>query len=239
MRLLYILMLLPILVFGNIGTVAGVKGKSTIHRYNQSISVKNGVKIKVKDTITTADNSRLQVIMKDNTIITIGENSEYSFDKYTYGNGATPDVSMQFKKGFFRAITGKISKIAPERFHIKTRSSTIGIRGTHFYGVVNGNEERIVCIRGEIVVSTKLRNYRLLAGYSISLRNGVWNIDKTPKGLRDKRVIKAKRHEASKELQDRDILLNNPQEVIDKGVDISSGTTITPPDTPSYDPDIP
>jgi len=238
MRLLYIL-LIPMLVWGNIGTVAGVKGKSTIHRYHKSISVKNGVKIKVKDTITTSKGSRLQVIMKDNTIITIGENSEYSFDKYTYGNGATPDVSMKLKKGFFRAITGKISKIAPERFHIKTRSSTIGIRGTHFYGVVNGNEERIVCIRGEILVSTKLRNYTLSAGHSVSLRNGVWSINRAPKGSKSKRPIRAKKHEASRELRDKNILLNNPQEVIDKGVDISSGTTITPPDTPSYDPDIP
>lgn len=232
MRLLYILMLLPIFIFANIGTVAGVKGKSTIHRYSKSIDAQNGVGIKLKDIVTTQDNSKIQVIMKDNTIITIGENSEYSFDEYTYGNGVTPEVSMKLEKGFFRAITGKISKIAPERFHIKTRSATIGIRGTHFYGVVNGDEEKIGCIRGKIVVSTKLKNYILIAGQSVSLHNGVWNINRNPKGLKYKKPLKAKRHEASKELENRDILLNNTQ-----GVDISSGSIPTPPNTPSYDPD--
>ena len=230
------LMLIPMLLIANIGTVAGVKGTSTIHRYNKSIKAKNGTTIKLKDTINTQNNSKVQVIMKDKTIITIGENSEYSFDIYTYGGGKTPEVSMQLKRGFFRAITGKIAKIAPKRFHIKTRSATIGIRGTHFYGKVNGDEEKIGCIRGKVIVYTKLKNYILIAGQSVTLHNGLWNTSMFSKSRAKEKAkaLKAKKHEASKEMNNRDILINNT-----RGVDIQSGSIPTPPDTPSFNPDLP
>lgn len=234
---LYILplMLIPMLLVANIGTVAGVKGDSKIHRHTKVIKAKNGIAIKLKDTVKTGNNSKTQVIMKDKTIITIGENSEYSFDKYSYGRGQTPEVSMQLKKGFFRAITGKIAKVAPKRFHIKTRSATIGIRGTHFYGIVKGDEEKIGCIRGKVIVYTKLKNYILIAGQSVTLHNGLWNMTMLPKSKAKSKAktLKAKKHEASKELQNRDVLINSSQ-----GIDIDSGSIPTPPDTPSYNPDI-
>lgn len=221
------LLFVPLFLFANIGTISGVKGKATIHRATKLIEVKNAVSIKVKDSITTEQNAKVQVIMKDKTIITIGENSEYSFDVYTYGDGQEPKVSMELKRGFFRAITGEMSKIAPKRFHIKTRSATIGIRGTHFYGSIRKDEEKITCISGKVIVFTRLKNYLLLAGNSVTLHNGLWNISTLPK------APKAKRHENSKELKHRDILINNTQ-----NVNINSGSISTPTDTPSYNPDL-
>ncbi|MFK5976131.1 MAG: FecR family protein [Sulfurovum sp.] len=218
------LMLLPLLVFGNIGTISGVKGKSNIHRANKIIKIKNGATIKVRDSITTAKNSKVQVIMKDKTIITIGANSEYSFDTYTYGNGQKPKVSMELKRGFFRVITGKISKIAPKRFHIKTRSATIGIRGTHFYGEVKGSEENIGCISGTIIVDTKIKTYLLNAGHNITLHNGLWSMAILPK------APKAKRIKGSKKVENRDILIHNT------GINIKTGSTNIPTPPPAHTP---
>ena len=237
MRIYILLLLLSSFIFANIGTIAGVKGKSTIYRNGKSIDIKRGCnktiyylhRNKVKDVINTKDNSKIQVIMKDKTIITIGENSEYSFDKYTYGNGQTPEVSMKLKRGFFRAITGKISKIAPKRFHIKTRSSTIGIRGTHFYANVTEEKETIGCIRGKIIVSTKLNNYILLAGHSVSLSKGVGKVSMASSSQKSK---KPQNIGISKEVGNMDVLVNKAP-----ALNIGSGSIITPPSTPNYDPD--
>ena len=56
-------------------------------------------------------------------------------------------------KGLFRTITGKIGKIAPKKFKIKTKNATIGIRGTEI--VIKASPiggDKIACTRGAISV---------------------------------------------------------------------------------------
>jgi hypothetical protein len=187
-NLLITLLSVPIILWGSIGQVAALKGEATVHRSGKNILLKNGADILKKDRVTTAKNSRVQILLKDRTIITIGEKSDYVFNDYVFGkNRAKAD--MQARHGFFRIITGKISKIAPQRFMVKTKSATIGIRGTHFYGIVGDEYEQIGCLGGMISVKTPDRLFLLEAGKMVVWQNGNWKAMSIKAGGRGKKML--------------------------------------------------
>ncbi len=61
-------------------------------------------------------------------------------------------VELNMIEGTFRTITGKIGKFAPKRFNLKTKSASIGIRGTQIVMSISPNEEKIFCTEGKIFV---------------------------------------------------------------------------------------
>jgi hypothetical protein len=53
-----------------------------------------------------------------------------TIDEYVYTpGGKKSNCALRFVRGVFRVITGQITKLNPERFRVKTRMATIGIRG--------------------------------------------------------------------------------------------------------------
>ncbi len=172
MKLILLFLLTLSGLSGSIGNVASMIGDAKIVRAGGDVSLAISTPIEEKDLIVTQGRTRVQILLNDDTVITIGPNSEFGFDKFN--NSATPEVKMSAKKGFFRAMSGKIGKIAPNRFKIKTRSATIGIRGTHFMGQIGADSEKIACIRGAITMTTALKMYELPSGQMITLAQGSW-----------------------------------------------------------------
>ncbi|WP_305863292.1 FecR family protein, partial [Aliarcobacter butzleri] len=84
-----------------------------------------------------------------NTIVTIGKESSLNIEEYIF-NTSTKEAKTELNvlKGAFHTITGEIGKVNPDKFKLKTKSASIGIRGTEFYG----DENRIVCTQGRIIV---------------------------------------------------------------------------------------
>lgn len=76
---------------------------------------------------------------------------------------------MQANRGFFRSVTGKIGKIAPERFKVKTQLATIGIRGTDFSAQLGDGLASYVCNRGEITLSFSQIQKSLTGGNTLVL----------------------------------------------------------------------
>lgn len=168
-----ILALMPLMLSAKIGTVSAFRSEVTIERGAQRLAVGTGFGIEQKDVMYTGEKSRAQMIMEDEAVITVGENSIYRFTTYDVGEAR---ATMELKRGFFRTITGKIGKIAPKRFKIKTRSATIGIRGTHLAAEVGSDYEKIWCFRGAITVDTPDKHYEIEAGKMIVFRQGVWRV---------------------------------------------------------------
>jgi len=158
---------------GNIGTVTSLKGEAKLtHEKTVTTLIKNE-SIAEKDRINTASKSRVQVILKDDTVITIGPDSEYYFE--TFQESGDVQVNMRIERGFFKSVTGKIGKIAPERFKIQTKAATIGIRGTQFMGYVTEDEEIIGCVQGAIIVWTKSGlTFDVPAGKMLIYKDGAW-----------------------------------------------------------------
>ena len=139
-------------LFASIGTVTSLEGKATIQREGKNIIALAGIEIEKKDIVSTELNSKLKITLIDNTIITIGKEStlnieEYIFDNIKADNSAT---ELNFVKGAFHTITGEIGKINPSKFKLKTKSASIGIRGTEIYG----DEKIIICTSGIIDVTS-------------------------------------------------------------------------------------
>jgi hypothetical protein len=153
MKILILLLTLTALLMANIGTVSVVLGEVIVDRVGSTILVQTGSTLEERDIIKTSDNSKVQIIFKDETILTIGELSEFKIEEYLFEEQQEPKFKVSFVKGAFRSITGKIGKIAPKKFKLKTKTATMGIRGTHFMGQITDAGDRFACTYGEITVT--------------------------------------------------------------------------------------
>ena len=152
MKIIVLLMMSFLFLFANIGKVSALKGDANIQRGKDNIVVKIGSILEKNDTISTKENAKVQIIFEDNTIITLGKNSALNINDYVYDT-KTPKNSktdFNFFKGAFKTISGNIGKINREKFKLKTKSATMGIRGT----IILGNQRVIACTSGQIVVES-------------------------------------------------------------------------------------
>ena len=92
-----------------------------------------GLRLSEGDRLTTAEGASAIIKLEDGTRMTIRPNSEMILQTYQFKESA-PDNSMlmQLVRGGFRAVTGLISKNAPNAARVQTSTATIGIRGTDF-----------------------------------------------------------------------------------------------------------
>ncbi len=147
-----LLMIITVSLWANIGNIMAMKGVADVKRANSLLSASNGMVLLEGDELITKTKTRVQVMLKDNTVITIGSNSTFSFLEFVFDTTKRSKISMKASRGFFRSVTGKISKVAPERFKIVTLTATIGIRGTDFSGDISPQKEIFKCYEGEISV---------------------------------------------------------------------------------------
>jgi hypothetical protein len=92
-----------------------------------------GLSLKEGDRLTTSEGASAIIKLDDGTRMTVRPNSELVVQQYRFKESA-PDNSMlmQLVRGGFRAVTGLISKNAPDAARVRTSTATIGIRGTDF-----------------------------------------------------------------------------------------------------------
>ena len=103
-----------------------------VTRGNEVISVTAvGFKVKENDTIKTFRKSTVQIRLNDNTIIKIGQKTTLNIEKYLYDtqNKGNNTANLKIENGSFQIKTGSIGDDAPSNFKIKTKFSTIGLRG--------------------------------------------------------------------------------------------------------------
>ena len=183
MKHILFLLLLTGSIFANIGNIMALKGKATLHRTSQQLPVQSGMPILQGDKISTSGKTRVQIILKDDTIITVGANSSISFDTFSYDGTKKSTIQMSSKRGFFRSVTGKIGKIAPERFMVKTSSATIGIRGTDFSVLQAHGIERFTCHRGgiRVKIGNKVRDLAPGESFEFKSKKGPLTHDFEPK----------------------------------------------------------
>lgn len=109
----------------------------------------NGSKVFFGDTIYVKSKSNAQILFLDETVMTVGENTELTIDDFVY-DPKTDDGNFvtNIKSGTVKFITGKISKKNPDNLEVKMPAGTLGARGTEFLVVSNSNEESTVLLLG-------------------------------------------------------------------------------------------
>ncbi len=101
-----------------------------------------GLALNEGDRLTTSDGSSAIIKLQDGTRMTLRPNSDIVLQRYQFKEGAQDNsMVMQLLRGGLRAITGLISKNAPNAARLQTPTATIGIRGTDFDArLCNGTE---------------------------------------------------------------------------------------------------
>ncbi|MEA3554904.1 MAG: FecR domain-containing protein [Campylobacterota bacterium] len=152
MKKYLLLLLVPILSYASIGKITVLKGDVKIQRDGGVIQAKNGTTLEKHDFIKTNVKGKVQIVFSDKTIFTIGKNSTLDIADYLYDESKPKQNKAKFNvlKGAFSSITGRIGKLNKSKFKLKTKSASIGIRGT----VVKANQETVMCTEGAITVTT-------------------------------------------------------------------------------------
>jgi len=152
MKKYLLLLLVPILSYAGVGKITVLKGDVKIQRDGGVIQAKNGTTLEKHDFIKTSAKAKVQIVFTDKTIFTIGKNSTLDIADYLYDESKPKENRAKFNvlKGAFSSITGRIGKLNKSKFKLKTKSASIGIRGT----VVKANQETIMCTEGAITVTT-------------------------------------------------------------------------------------
>ena len=140
-----------------VGKVSLVKGRASALQQASVTNLYVGAPVYVGARILTGSNARVRLLMVDDTAIILGGNTEFVVSDYRYDAVADAGrASLELVRGFFRAITGRITKRKNASFTLRTASLTLGVRGTDFWGEQHPNLAQIALISGHsIIVSTR------------------------------------------------------------------------------------
>lgn len=174
-KILLLLLTFNLLLFANVAKIVAMNGEATVLRDNNTITLAVGNELLKDDVIQTKNNTKIQIIFKDETIVTIGKNSEFKINDYIFDEANQQyNANLGLVQGTFRTITGKIGKVAPEKFKLNSKSSSIGIRGTQILSNVQIQGDTIFCTEGEIEIVSQLtgETITLQAGQFVQIREG-------------------------------------------------------------------
>ena len=109
--------------------------------------VESGKPLFLNDHVTTDMAGKLQVMLLDETVFTLGPNSDMVLDEFVYdpANGSGK-VAARVTKGVFRFVTGKVAQRDPANMRVKLPVGTLGIRGTMAIGAVEGGKETAILL---------------------------------------------------------------------------------------------
>ena len=109
----------------------------------------NGSKIFFGDTIISNSRSNAQILFIDQTVLTLGEDTELTVDEFVYDpNSQNGSFISTVKAGTVKFITGQISKKNPDNLEVKVPAGTLGARGTEFVVLSESNNESTVVLLG-------------------------------------------------------------------------------------------
>ena len=117
---------------GDVVRVSAVEGDSGIGR------VTSGTKIFLGDEIEVASDGRMQIMLVDETVFTLGSGARLVIDEFVYDPASqTGSMTTNITKGAFRFVSGKLAKSSPKAMKVKLPSASLSIRGTQVAGIVD------------------------------------------------------------------------------------------------------
>ena len=128
------------------GVTGAVQGEARLEspaRQTTLEQVASGEDVVMGDAVSTRTKSRLQIMLLDQTAITMGENASLVIDEFVYDpDNADSAMSASVAQGAFRLVTGGVARSNPEGTKVKLPSAVLTIRGT----TTEGNCDSTGCI---------------------------------------------------------------------------------------------
>jgi hypothetical protein len=137
------------------GQVVRLQGAAVAMQDAVPRPLKVGDKVLRGDVISTGKGARIELKMIDDAVMTLSEKTVFVVIDYI-ASGPKPTASMRLLEGAFAAASGKIPQLASAGMRIETETSTIGIRGTTFWGgKLDGNFQIALLSKGSITVENR------------------------------------------------------------------------------------
>lgn len=143
MKIVRIMVISAALILGNmtlcmaepdyIGIVKSVTRDAFIIRKGETTPAVVNMKIMNKDIVKTGPQGAIGFILKDDTVISMGPESQIVIDDFIF-DPAQKNMSLiaRMLHGTVSYFSGQIVKLSPESVRFETPMATIGMRGTHF-----------------------------------------------------------------------------------------------------------
>tara|TARA_X000001036_G_scaffold272546_1_gene253156 strand:+ start:26 stop:601 length:576 start_codon:yes stop_codon:yes gene_type:complete len=129
-----------------IGVIAVGIGE-ILNQKNEKLST--GSKIYFGDTIIVKEQSNAQILLLDETALTVGEKSELTIDDFVYDpKSKVGKIVSNIKVGTVRIVTGEISNQNPENLKVNIPTGSVGARGTEFVVVTESDEKSTIVLLG-------------------------------------------------------------------------------------------
>ena len=102
--------------------------------------LKSGDAVFENTRLVAGKQSSASVVLRDGTTLVLSENSQFNVEKFAF-DATTQSGSMLINllQGSMRMLTGLIAKLNPEAIQVKTKTLSVGIRGTDF--IVNTEDK--------------------------------------------------------------------------------------------------
>ncbi len=143
----------PALAAEQAGVSAAVRGQVALTRAQVAVGrqVVSGEDIFLEDAIKSGVRSGMQILLLDETVFTIGPESELVVDEFVYDpNTSAGKLSARVTKGVFRFVSGKIAKEKPSNMNVALPSGNLGVRGTMAAGRSNDvTKQSLLVLLGE------------------------------------------------------------------------------------------
>ncbi len=132
------------------GVSAAVRGSVELARAQEAArGVASGEKIYLADALRSGGDSGMQVLLLDETVFTLGPDSEIAIDEFVYDpKSRKGKLDAQIVRGVFRFVSGRIAKDRPDDVRLRLPTGTIGIRGTIVAGKVEDDGSAVIVLLG-------------------------------------------------------------------------------------------
>ncbi|HKN86639.1 MAG TPA: FecR family protein, partial [Nitrospiraceae bacterium] len=117
-----------------IGLVTTLEGKAYVAREGVSkpLSLGGQDEVLVHDVIETQSHSRLKILFRDDSLVTIAENSRIAIRDYAHGGQAPSKVVIQLDRGAIRSSIGGHPSAPESTFEVQTPAASMAAREAYF-----------------------------------------------------------------------------------------------------------
>lgn len=187
-----------------IGAILEVEGTVRVARADGGVvPAEIDMPLYLEDTIETGPQSRVFLLLSDNTEFTLSENARFRVDAFVFdGEGAMGNRGdYSVLQGAFLYVSGLIAKKENPDVRVNTPVGNIGIRGTTFWGGEIDGSYGILVNEGRVRVRNEAGEVTLASGEGTSIR-GRRAVPDAPKRWGEDKIRRATATVFLKRMQD-------------------------------------
>lgn len=114
------------------GRVKVATGAAIIVRGGATIAATSGAEVYEADILRTGADGRLSLMLKDESRLSLGPNSELALTRFAYSpQDQQLGLGVRLARGMLSYVSGLIARLAPDTVRLQTPTAIIGVRGTH------------------------------------------------------------------------------------------------------------